>query len=83
MDDLGGFPPIFGNTHIILYFQKTDSWLSDMAGKWGPRIEDVFPIENVDIPASYDSLPPEKNQVATLISINLKPLKPASSHRTA
>ena len=28
-----------------------------MAGKWGPRIEHVFPIEHGDIPASYVSLP--------------------------
>ena len=27
-----------------------------VAGKWGPRIEDVFPIEHGDIPASYISL---------------------------
>ena len=26
-------------------------------GKWGPRIDDVFPIEDGDIPASYVSLP--------------------------
>ena len=28
-----------------------------VAGKWGPRIGDVFPIEDGDIPASYVSLP--------------------------
>ena len=26
-------------------------------GKWGTRIEDLFPIKNGDIPASYVSLP--------------------------
>ena len=41
-------------------FQKlheTGSTNIAVAGKWGPGIEDVFPIENGDIPASYVSLP--------------------------
>ena len=36
---------------------RRDSTNIAVAGKWGPRIEDVFSIENGDIPASYVSLP--------------------------
>ena len=36
-----------------------------MAGKWA-RIEDVFPIVNGDIPASYVSLPEGMSKLADL-----------------
>ena len=39
----------------MLYTTLRDQ-LTELAGKW-TRIEDVFPMQNGDIPASYVSLP--------------------------
>ena len=49
----------------VIHFLSCTPGSTNMAGKWA-RIEDVFPIVNGDIPASYVSLPEGMSKLADL-----------------
>ena len=49
----------------VIHFLSYTAGSTNMAGKWA-RIEDVFPIVNGDIPASYVSLPEGMSKLADL-----------------
>ena len=58
MDDLGGFPIIFGNTHILGCFDQ--GWLGSMAGDQITRMKKSpteFYWENPVIPSPLNQLP--------------------------
>ena len=68
-----GYPPPthYGHFYVgwgypqVIHYLSCTPGSTNMAGKWA-RIEDVFPIVNGDIPASYVSLPEGMSKLADL-----------------